>query len=140
IELQTMATSGIPLAVKESAGYVQTQSLNLYTPADSTSGTFEPSDTPAGGSAIVKPDDGGYLEVTQPTGWETDPPPDATAASNPWLTLHPPNGDTFINLSKPTTSGEKYAFLELELYNATQNNRGGDLYIQMQDKAGTTVF
>lgn len=135
IELQTMATSGIPLDVKDSAGYVQTKSKALYTPTD---GTFKPPNQ-EGGSAEVKTDDGGYLEVTQPTGWETDPPPDATADnSGPWLTLRPPGGT--INLSQSTTSGEKYAFLELELYNATQNNRGGDLYIQMQDQAGTTVF
>ena len=141
IELQTMATSGSPLDVKESAGYVQTQSLNLYTPTDSTDGTFEPPDMPADGSAKVETDldDTSYLNVTQPTGWATDQPPDATAANNPWLTLHPPDGDPFIDLSQPTTSGEKYAFLELELYNATQNNRGGDLYIQMQDHDGTTV-
>lgn len=136
IELQTMATSGSPLDVKDSAGYVQTQSLNLYTPADGTGGTFEPPNQ-EGGSAKVETDDGDYLNVTQPTGWETDQPPDVTAASNPWLTLRPP-GRT-INLSQPTASGEKYAFLELELYNATQNNRGGDLYIQMQDHDGTTV-
>lgn len=140
IELQTMATSGIPLAVKESAGYVQTKSLPLYTPTDGTGGTFKPPKQ-EGGSAEVKTDDNGtsYLEVTQPTGWETDPPPDVTADnSGPWLTLHPPDGDPSIDLSP--TSGEKYAFLELELYNATQNNRGGDLYIQMQDQTGTTVF
>lgn len=142
IELQTMATSGIPLDVKDSAGYVETQSLNLYTPADSTSGTFEPPNQ-EGGSAEVKTVDNGtsYLEVTQPTGWETDPPPDANDpnASNPWLTLHPPDGAPSINLSQSTTSGEKYAFLELELYNATQNNRGGDLYIQMEDAEHRTV-
>lgn len=139
IELQTMATSGIPLDVKDSAGYVQTQSLNLYTPTDSTSGTFEPPDEDAGGSAkvVTEEDDTSYLNVTQPTGWATDQPPDAAAANNPWLTLRPPGGT--INLSQPTTSGEKYAFLELELYNATQNNRGGDLYIQMEDQDGTTV-
>ena len=138
IELQTMATSGIPLDVKNSAGYVQTESKALYTP---TGGTFEPSDTPAGGSAIVKTDDGtSYLEVTQPKGWETDPPPDATDTDpGPWLTLHPPDGDPSIDLSQPTASGEKYAFLELELYNATQNNRGGDLYIQMEDAKQNTV-
>lgn len=146
IELQTMATSGIPLAVKESAGYVETQSLNLYTPADGTGGTFKlptAPTAPADGSAeVVTYEDGAsYLNVTQPTGWETDPPPDADDpnASNPWLTLHPPDGDPFIDLSQPTTSGEKYAFLELELYNATQNNRGGDLYIQMEDAEHRTV-
>src|SRR5699024_10243031 len=119
--------------VKDSAGYVQTKSKALYTPTD---GTFKPPNQ-EGGSAEVKTDDGGYLEVTQPTGWETDPPPDAAAANNPWLTLRPPGGT--INLSQPTTSGEKYAFLELELYNATQNNRGGDLYIQMEDAGRRTV-
>ena len=139
IELQTMATSGIPLDVKDSAGYVQTESKALYTPTDGAGGTFEPSDKPTDGSATVQKDDNGtsYLNVTQPTGWETDQPPNAAAANNPWLTLHPPNGDTFIDLSP--ASGEKYAFLELELYNATQNNRGGDLYIQMEDQDGTTV-
>lgn len=141
IELQTMATSGIPLAVKESAGYVQTESMALYTPTDGTGGTFKPSDTPTGGSAkVVTEEDGAsYLNVTQPTGWATDQPPDADDpnADNPWLTLRPPDGAPSINLSP--ASGEKYAFLELELYNATQNNRGGDLYIQMEDQAGTTV-
>ena len=139
IELQTMATSGIPLDVKDSAGYVQTESKALYTPTGGTGGTFKPPTASAGGSAEVKTDDGtSYLEVTQPTGWETDPPPDANASNpnNPWLTLHPPGGT--INLSP--ANGEKYAFLELELYNATQNNRGGDLYIQMEDQAGNTVF
>ena len=139
IELQTMATSGIPLDVKNSAGYVETQSLNLYTPTDGTGGTVKPPNQ-EGGSAEVKTDDNGtsYLEVTQPTGWETDPPPDATADnSGPWLTLHPPDGAPSINLSP--TSGEKYAFLELELYNATQDNRGGDLYIQMEDAGHRTV-
>ncbi len=142
IELQTMATSGIPLDVKDSAGYVQTESKALYTPTGGTGGTVKPPNQ-EGGSAEVKTDDNGtsYLEVTQPTGWETDPPPDANAPNpnNPWLTLHPPDGAPSINLSKPTASGEKYAFLELELYNATQNNRGGDLYIQMEDADGTTV-
>lgn len=139
IELQTMATSGIPLDVKDSAGYVQTESKALYTPTDGTGGTFEQPDMPAGGSAkVVTEEDGtSHLNVTQPTGWETDPPPDATAANNPWLTLHPPGGT--INLSQSTTSGEKYAFLELELYNATQDNRGGDLYIQMEDAGHRTV-
>src|SRR5699024_4795236 len=98
------------------------KSKALYTPTD---GTFKPPNQ-EGGSAEVKTDDGGYLEVTQPTGWETDPPPDANAPNpnNPSLTLHPPDGAPSINLSQSTTSGEKYAFLELELYNATQNNRG----------------
>ena len=140
IELQTMATSGSPLDVKDSAGYVQTESKALYTPTGGTGGTVKPPNQ-EGGSAEVKTDDNGtsYLEVTQPTGWETDPPPDVTADnSGPWLTLHPPDGDPSIDLSP--TSGEKYAFLELELYNATQDNRGGDLYIQMEDQAGTTVF
>lgn len=140
IELQTMATSGIPLDVKNSAGYVQTESKALYTPTGGTDETVKPPDQ-EGGSAIVKTDDGtSYLEVTQPTGWETDPPPDANApnANNPWLTLRPPDGAPSINLSP--TSGEKYAFLELELYNATQNNRGGDLYIQMEDAERNTVF
>ena len=140
IGLETMATSGIPLAVKESAGYVQTESMALYTPTDGTGGTVKPPNQ-EGGSAEVKTDDNGtsYLEVTQPTGWETDPPPDVTADnSGPWLTLRPPDGAPSINLSP--TSGEKYAFLELELYNATQDNRGGDLYIQMEDQAGRTVF
>ena len=135
IELQTMATSGIPLDVKDSAGYVQTESKALYTPTDGTGGTFKPSDTPTGGSAkVVTEEDGAsYLNVTQPTGWATDQPPDADDpnADNPWLTLRPPDGAPSINLSP--ASGEKYAFLELELYNATQNNRGGDLYIQMED-------
>lgn len=143
IELQTMATSGIPLDVKNSAGYVQTESKALYTPTGGTGGTFKPPTASAGGSAEVKTDDGtSYLEVTQPTGWETDPPPDANASNpnNPWLTLHPPDGDPSIDLSQPTASGEKYAFLELELYNATQNNRGGDLYIQMEDAERNTVF
>lgn len=140
IELQTMATSGRPLDVKNSAGYVQTESKALYTPTDATDGTVKPPNQ-EGGSAKVETDDGGYLEVTQPTGWETDPPPDADDpnASNPWLTLHPPDGDPFIDLSQPTASGEKYAFLELELYNATQDNRGGDLYIQMEDAGYRTV-
>ena len=141
IELQTMATSGIPLDVKDSAGYVQTESKALYTPTGGTGGTFKPPTASADGSAEVVTDDNGtsYLEVTQPTGWETDQPPDVTADnSDPWLTLHPPDGAPSIDLSP--ASGEKYAFLELELYNATQNNRGGDLYIQMQDQAGTTVF
>lgn len=139
IELQTMATSGIPLDVKNSAGYVQTESMALYTPTDSTDETFKPPTAPADGSAKVETDDGNYLNVTQPTGWATDQPPaaDDPNANNPWLTLHPPNGDTFINLSP--TSGEKYAFLELELYNATQDNRGGDLYIQMEDAGYRTV-
>ena len=44
IELQTMATSGIPLDVKNSAGYVQTESKALYTPTDGTGGTFEQPD------------------------------------------------------------------------------------------------
>ena len=136
IELQTMATSGIPLEVEDSAGYVQTESKALYTPTDGTGGTVKPPNQ-EGGSAEVKTDDNGtsYLEVTQPTGWETDPPPDATAANNPWLTLRPPGGT--IDLSP--ANGEKYAFLELELYNATQNNRGGDLYIQMEDAGYRTV-
>lgn len=141
IELQTMATSGRPLAVEDSAGYVQTESKALYTPTGGTDGTFEPSDTPAGGSAKVETEEDGasYLNVTQPTGWETDQPPNAAADnSGPWLTLHPPDGDLSINLSP--TSGEKYAFLELELYNATQDNRGGDLYIQMEDAERNTVF
>lgn len=140
IELQTMATSGIPLDVKDSAGYVQTESKALYTPTGGTDGTFKPPTASADGSAEVKTVDNGtsYLEVTQPTGWETDPPPDANDpnANNPWLTLHPPGGT--IDLSP--TNGEKYAFLELELYNATQNNRGGDLYIQMEDAKQNTVF
>lgn len=141
IELQTMATSGIPLDVKDSAGYVQTESKALYTPTGGTGGTFKPPTASADGSAEVVTDDNGtsYLEVTQPTGWETDQPPDVTADnSDPWLTLHPPDGAPSINLSP--TNGEKYAFLELELYNATQNNRGGDLYIQMEDAEHRTVF
>lgn len=141
IGLETMATSGSPLEVEKSAGYVQTESKALYTPTGGTDGTFKPSDTPTGGSAkVVTEEDGAsYLHVTQPIGWETDQPPDADADNpGPWLTLRPPGGT--INLSQPTTSGEKYAFLELELYNATQNNRGGDLYIQMEDAKHNTVF
>lgn len=140
IELQTMATSGIPLDVKNSAGYVQTESKALYTPTDGTDGTFKLPTAPAGGSAKVETELDGpsYLNVTQPTGWETDPPPAATDTDpGPWLTLRPPGGT--INLSQPTASGEKYAFLELELYNATQDNRGGDLYIQMEDAGHRTV-
>lgn len=126
MHLNTMATSGQPLPVNQSAGYVDTQSLVLYQPDDIASGTFV---SPTSGKAQVQTDSSDqtqYLYITQPDGWDLGPPTDPKLL----LTLTP-NGNS-VNLSD-------YAFLELELYNATTENRGSELYIQLQDVKGNTV-
>ena len=128
VDIQTMATSGRPLPVENSAGYVETQSRPLYNAADEQD-TVEITE-PDGGTAVEKPeetsDDSHYLEITQPNGWKEG--------------AEPGTG----NLLKISVSGQNgidlsgYAFLEMELYNATTENRGAELYIQLQDASGKT--
>ena len=124
IHMDTMATSGQSLAVKDSAGYVKTETLVFYEPE--ANGTSTPQ-APAGGCAEVQADTTGkYLNITQPNGWDSGQQP----AENQLLTLTPQSG---------TIALDKYAFLELELYNATADNRGAELYIQLKDQSGKTV-
>lgn len=137
MQMSTMATSGNPLAVEDSAGYIQTDSKILYTP-DGTGTAIAP--TQEGGQAEVTTD-GEFLKITQPTGWTTNQPPDTEDEWEKYLlTLTPP--DTTINLDDvdgdPDTE-DPLAFLELELYNNTTENRGAELYIQLQDKNGNLV-
>ena len=41
-----------------------------------------------------------------------------------------------MNGENASATGDDYVFLELELYNATDNNRGAELYIQLEDGDG----
>lgn len=119
-----MATSGQPLAVEDSAGYVKTETLVYYEPGADSISTPNASD---GGTVAVQTDTTGeYLYITQPNGWDSGQQP----AKNQLLALTPQSG---------TIALDKYAFLELELYNATADNRGAELYIQLQDQSGKTV-
>lgn len=124
VHLDTMATSGQPLAVENSAGYVDTKTLVFYEPGASASAAV------IGSTGVVATEQsdntGKYLNITQPTGWASGTPPD----KDNLLTLEP---------TTKTIDLEKYAFLELELYNATTDNRGAELYIQLQDQKGQTV-
>ena len=130
--LDTQATSGQPLEVQNSAGYVATKSLTLYDPETTTNAVKPPDD----GNATVETDNetqAKYLQVTQPNGWTEGQPQDTQNL----LTLTPPGG--FVNLNGENASAaDDYVFLELELYNATDNNRGAELYIQLQDGSGHT--
>lgn len=133
--LDTQATSGQPLAVQNSAGYVATKSLTLYDPAtaDAQTNITEP----ASGEATLQTDNetqAKYLQVTQPNGWTAGQPPDTKNL----LTLTPPGGSVNLNGEDPSAADDDYVFLELELYNATDNNRGAELYIQLQDGRGHT--
>lgn len=104
--------------------YVDTETLVFYEPGASGSAAVT---GPNGGNTEVKSDTTGkYLYITQPTGWASGTPPD----KDNLLTLEP---------TTKTIDLEKYAFLELELYNATTDNRGAELYIQLQDQSGKTV-
>ena len=124
IHMDTMATSGQPLAVEDSAGYVKTETLVYYEPGADSISTPNASD---GGTVAVQTDTTGeYLYITQPNGWDSGQQP----AKNQLLALTPQSG---------TIALDKYAFLELELYNATADNRGAELYIQLQDQSGKTV-
>lgn len=124
IHMDTMATSGQPLAVEDSAGYVKTETLVYYEPGADSISTPNASD---GGTVAVQTDTTGeYLYITQPNGWDSGQQP----AENQLLALTPQSG---------TIALDKYAFLELELYNATADNRGAELYIQLQDQSGKTV-
>ena len=124
VHLDTMATSGQPLAVENSAGYVDTKTLVFYEPGASASAAVTGS---TGVVATEQSDNTGkYLYITQPTGWASGTPP----GKDNLLTLEP---------TTKTIDLEKYAFLELELYNATTDNRGAELYIQLQDQSGKTV-
>ena len=132
--LDTQATSGQPLAVQNSAGYVATKSLTLYDPAtaDAQTNITEP----ASGEATLQTDhetQAKYLQVTQPNGWTAGQPPDKNL-----LTLTPPGGFVDLNGDDSSAADDDYVFLELELYNATDNNRGAELYIQLQDGRGHT--
>lgn len=133
--LETQATSGQPLAVENSAGYVETSSLTLYDPAtaDAQTNITEP----ASGEATLQTDhetQATYLQVTQPNGWTAGQPPD----KQDLLTLTPADGFVNLNGGDQSAAGDDYVFLELELYNATDNNRGAELYIQLQDGSGHT--
>ena len=126
--LETQATSGQPLAVEDSAGYVETSSLTLYDPATNKI------TKPEGIEATVETDNetqAKYLQVTQPDGWTAGQPPD----EDNLLTLTPPGGPVNLN-GDDSSAADDYVFLELELYNATDNNRGAELYIQLEDGDG----
>lgn len=124
IHMDTMATSGHPLAVEDSAGYVKTETLVYYEPGASGSAAVT---GPNDGNTDVESDTTGtYLNITQPTGWDSGTPP----GKDNLLTLAP---------TAKTIDLEEYAFLELELYNATTDNRGAELYIQLQDQEDQTV-
>lgn len=130
--LDTQATSGLPLEVQNSAGYVATKSLPLYDPETTTNAVEPPDD----GKATVETDNetqANYLQVTQPNGWTEGQPQDTQNL----LTLTPPGGSVNLNGDDPSAADD-YVFLELELYNATDNNRGAELYIQLQDGSGHT--
>lgn len=132
--LETQATSGQPLAVKDSAGYVATKSLTLYDPETTTTENFKPPDD---GKATVETDNetqAKYLQVTQPSGWTAGQPPD----KQDLLTLTPADGFVNLNGEDQSAADDDYVFLELELYNATDNNRGAELYIQLEDGSGHT--
>ena len=75
-----------------------------------------------------------YLQVTQPSGWTAGQPPD----KQDLLTLTPADGFVNLNGEDQSAAGDDYVFLELELYNATDNNRGAELYIQLEDGSGHT--
>lgn len=125
IHVSTMATSGESLAVEDSAGYVDTKSQLFYQPEAADSA--EP-DAPDDGEVKVETDTRTkYLHITQPSGWDSGRPP----TKDQLLTLTPYQKNP-INLTE-------YAFLELELYNATAENRGAELYIQLEDASGNTV-
>ena len=140
MQMTTMATSGKPLAVDNSAGYIQTDSVALYDPGQSN--YTEPAGSEA--SATVKTDpetEEKFLEITQPTGWNEESPP---GKSEDWkkylLTLKPTGGS--IDLTDPNgdkSTEDALAFLELELYNDTTENRGAELYIQLEDNTGQLV-
>lgn len=138
MEMSTMATSGQPLAVEDSAGYIQTDSKILYTP-DGSNGTAT-APTQEGGRAQVTTD-GESLEIIQPVGWTTDQPPDSVEEWKRYLlTLTLPG--TTINLDDAdgdANTEDPLAFLELELYNNTTENRGAELYIQLQDSKENLV-
>src|SRR5699024_1667842 len=98
---------------------IQTETTPLYLPGtDGTGGTGSATE-PAGGEAkeTTTADGAASLQVTQPNGWaEGETPKEGNL-----LTLTPDGGSADLT---------KAAFLELQLYNSTTENRGAQLYIQ----------
>ena len=137
MNLDTLATSGDPLAVENSAGYIQTKTQTLYDPKESVTPTTSP---PVGGSATTQTDSSNgltYLEIKQPSGWSLDKPPDTFEEwKNYLLTIQPADAIDLTHADGADGTGDPLAFLELELYNNTENNRGAELYIQLEDSAG----
>lgn len=134
MKMTTMATSGNPLPVEDSAGYIQTESKTLYAPNESGTASYE---APNSGEATLSTDseDNKFLEITQPTGWNEESPP---GNKEDWkkylLTLTPPDGGIDLtDADGKTDTQDPLAFLELELYNDTADNRGAQLYIQLED-------
>lgn len=125
MNLETLASGGSALEVENSAGYIQTETTPLYLPGtDGTGGTGSAAE-PAGGEAkeTTTADGAASLQVTQPNGWaEGETPKEGNL-----LTLTPDGGSADLT---------KAAFLELQLYNNTTENRGAQLYIQLQDADG----
>lgn len=140
MNLDTLATSGDPLAVENSAGYIQTKTQTLYDPKESVTPTTSP---PVGGSATTQTDSSNgltYLEIKQPSGWSLDKPPDTFEEwKNYLLTIQPADAIDLTHADGADGTGDPLAFLELELYNNTENNRGAELYIQLEDSAGHLV-
>ena len=139
MQMETMVTSGTSLPVEKSAGYIQTDSVELYDPEQNVTGNYT---GPTGDGAAAEEDTDNdtqekYLVITQPEGWDAAGPPGSTdtdAWQNYLLTLTPTGGSIDLN-----HGGDPLAFLELELYNGTTDNRGAELYIQLQDSAGNLV-
>lgn len=142
MQMKTMVTSGNPLPVEDSAGYIQTESKTLYDPGESGTASYEaPTQTNGKAESQTDSDSDEFLEITQPTGWNEESPP---GNKEDWkkylLTLRPP--DDSIDLTDAdgkTDTQDPLAFLELELYNDTADNRGAQLYIQLEDNKDNLV-
>lgn len=122
MNLETLASGGSALEVENSAGYIQTETTPLYLPGTGgTGGAQEPADGEA--TETTAADGTASLQVKQPNGWAEG----AAPQTKDLLTLTPDGGSADLT---------KAAFLELQLYNNTTENRGAQLYIQLQDADG----
>lgn len=122
MNLETLASGGSALAVENSAGYIQTETTPLYLPGTGGTGGAQ---APADGEATetTAADGTASLQVTQPNGWAEG----AAPQTKDLLTLTPDGGRADLTQA---------AFLELQLYNSTTENRGAQLYIQLEDADG----
>ena len=125
MNLETLASGGSALAVENSAGYIQTETTPLYLPGTDGTGGTGGAQEPADGEATetTAADGAASLQVTQPNGWAEGELPEKENL----LTLTPDGGRADLTQA---------AFLELQLYNNTTENRGAQLYIQLEDADG----